>query len=76
MVEVGVHEAKSQLSALLRRVADGEEVLIKRGGKPVARLVPVIPAQRRELGMDARVLVVPEDFDEPMSDDDLADFEQ
>lgn len=40
-MEVGVHEAKTHLSRLLRRVEEGEEVTIVRGGEPVARLVPV-----------------------------------
>lgn len=40
MITVGVAEAKTQLSTLLDRVAGGEEVLITRHGKPIARLVP------------------------------------
>ncbi len=40
MLEVGAFEAKNTLGALLDRVERGEEVLIKRRGKPVARLVP------------------------------------
>lgn len=43
MIEVGAFEAKNKLSALLERVERGEEVLITRRGKPVARLVPVTP---------------------------------
>lgn len=75
-MEVGVHQAKSQLSALLRRVADGEEIVIKRGNEPVARLVPVAPTQPRELGMDAADLVVPDDFDDPLPDNVLDEFER
>ena len=41
MVEVGVHEAKTHLSRLLTQVAAGEDVVITRSGRPVARLVPV-----------------------------------
>ena len=53
---VGAYEAKSHFSALLERVAGGEEILITRHGTPVARLVPVQPtvseASRREaIGM-------------------------
>jgi prevent-host-death family protein len=40
MVIVNVHEAKTQLSRLLLKVWSGEEVIIARDGKPVARLVP------------------------------------
>ncbi|WP_419939555.1 type II toxin-antitoxin system Phd/YefM family antitoxin [Candidatus Palauibacter sp.] len=39
MIEVGTFEAKTHLSSLLKRVADGEEVLITRRGVPVARIV-------------------------------------
>lgn len=48
MITVGAFEAKTQFSALLERVARGEEVLITRHGKPIARLVPeqVIDRQR------------------------------
>jgi prevent-host-death family protein len=40
MIEVGAFEAKNKLSALLDRVEQGEEVVITRHGRPVARLVP------------------------------------
>lgn len=40
MIEIGAFEAKNKLSALLDRVEQGEEVLITRHGRPVARLVP------------------------------------
>jgi len=50
-VQVNVHEAKTQLSRLLARVAAGEEVVIAKAGTPVARLVPVEqPKKKRELG--------------------------
>ena len=42
MVTVGVHEAKTTLSRLLRRASAGEDVVITRDGEPVARLVPVV----------------------------------
>jgi len=74
MIEVGVHEAKSSLSKLLRQVAAGEEVVILRGREPVARLVPVEGSRLRLLGEDAGVYEVPDDFDAPLSDDDLDAF--
>lgn len=45
MTTVGVHEAKTRLSQLLRDVERGEEVVVTRGGKPVARIVPVAPSR-------------------------------
>ena len=49
MIEVGAFEAKTHLSSLLEQVSRGEEVLIRRRGKPVAKLVPVQQAERRQL---------------------------
>jgi prevent-host-death family protein len=75
MFEVGVHEAKTTLSALLRRVAAGEEVLITSSGEPVARLVPAQRHPRRTLGRDQGKFEVPEDFNAPLDDDLLSAFE-
>jgi prevent-host-death family protein len=41
MIQVNVHAAKTQLSRLLERVEGGEEIVIARNSRPVARLVPV-----------------------------------
>lgn len=75
MVEVGVHEAKTHLSRLLTQVAAGEDVVITRSGRPVARLVPVERTGRRKLGMDRGRFVIPDDFDAPLPDDLLDAFE-
>jgi prevent-host-death family protein len=76
MLEVNVHQAKTQLSDLLRRVAAGEEVIIARAGTPVARLVPIETPARRLLGLDEGLYEVPEDFDSPLPDDVLSGFER
>lgn len=76
MIEVNIHQAKTQLSQLLRRVSAGEEVVIARAGKPIARLVPVEAAPRRLLGLDEGLFEVPDDFDAPLSDDVLSEFDQ
>jgi len=65
---VGVHEAKTHLSKLLKRAAAGEEIIISSGGTPMARLVGVEPTLR-ELGFDEGRFTVPEDFDDPMPDE-------
>ena len=75
MIDVGVHEAKTNLSKLLRRVELGEEVIIRRGGEPIARIVPFAPTDRRVLGEDAGVYVVPDDFDAPLPDELLDAFD-
>jgi len=76
MTEVGVHEAKTHLSRLLRRVAAGEQIIITSGGRPTARLVPFQPNQSRELGFDAGLLSIPEDFDDPLPSEVVEDFER
>jgi prevent-host-death family protein len=76
MTEVGVHEAKTHLSRLLRRVAAGEVIVITSGGRPAARLVPVEPPTTRELGFDKGVMTIPEDFDASLPPDILDDFER
>ena len=76
MIQVNIHEAKTQLSRLLARVEAGEEVVIARAGRPVARLsaVTVAPGERR-LGLDAGLFRVPDDFDAPLADELLDTFE-
>ena len=73
---VNVHEAKTHLSRLLDRVAAGEEIVIAKAGRPVARLIPITRSGKRPLGMDAGRVFIAEDFDEPLPDDILADFER
>lgn len=74
VVRVGVHEAKTRLSQLLRLVDAGQEVEISRGGEPVAKIVPIRSPGKRRLGTDEGVFVVPDDFDAPLPDDVLARF--
>ena len=75
MAEVNIHEAKTHLSQLLQRVAAGEEIVISRAGKPVARLVPIQPAFVRTLGIDRGLYEVPDDFDAALPPDVQAAFE-
>ncbi len=71
---VGVYEAKTHLSRLLDEVAAGEDVVITRRGVVVARLVaPDSP--HRELGIDAGLFEVPDDFDAPLPEEILRLFE-
>lgn len=76
MIEVNVHEAKTHLSRLLARVAAGEEVVLARAGKPIARLVPFRRLKgERPLGIDRGRYQVPDDFDAALPEDLLAAFE-
>lgn len=76
MTQVSVYEAKTHLSRLLRRVAAGEEVVIARAGKPIARLVPFKRGRAREFGIDAGTFEVPDDFNEPLPEELLREFER
>ncbi|MGH8610633.1 MAG: type II toxin-antitoxin system Phd/YefM family antitoxin [Gammaproteobacteria bacterium] len=72
--QVNVHEAKSQLSALLARVEAGEEVVISRANKPIARLVPYGQSKPpRRLGEAKGLVEIRPDFDQ-LPDDFMTDF--
>ena len=73
MTQVNVQEAKTRLSDLLLRSEQGEEIVIARAGRPVARLVPVAAVVPRQFG--PMRLDVPDDFDDPMNDVELAAWE-
>ena len=72
---VNVHEAKTHFSQLLARVSKGEEIVIARAGKPVARLVPLASGTtRRTPGSAAGLVHLSDDFDAPLPEDLLAEF--
>lgn len=64
---VNVHEAKTRFSKLLKRVQLGEEIVIAKAGKPVARLVPFAPpALVRKPGTAKGLITISDDFDAPL----------
>jgi prevent-host-death family protein len=73
MRTVKIHEAKTHLSRLLERVEKGEEIMIARGDRPVARLVPVSAPPRRPGRLKGRIRMS-RDFDAPLPPDLLAAF--
>ncbi len=77
MTTVFIETADTELSRLVDEVVAGEEVIIQRAGKPIARLVPVAPVLKpsRVLGGLAGQLSVPDNFDDPLPDDMLDAFE-
>ena len=76
MLTVNIHEAKTHLSRLLRRVSAGEEIVIARSGRPVARLVPIAPPPTaRRPGTARGRLVLRDDFDAPLPEEELDRFE-
>ena len=76
MSTVTIHQAKTNLSKLIQKVAAGEEVIIARGAKPVARLVPVgeVKGKRQPGSLKGRLRVGPEFF-EPLSESELSLWE-
>lgn len=71
---LNIHEAKTHLSKLIEAVESGDEVVIAKAGKPVAKLVPLTAAPLRSPGSMKGKFVLPEDFDAPLPDDVLASF--
>jgi prevent-host-death family protein len=78
MKTVNIHEAKTNLSRLVERVAKGESVVIARAGKPLVKLVPLGDAERRapqRLGFMDGEFTVPDDFDRMGSEEIVSLFE-
>lgn len=78
MPTVNIHEAKTQLSRFVDQAAAGEEIIIARAGKPVARLAPLQTRQMqpRRLGLGKGKFTLPEDFDGMNASDIERMFEQ
>lgn len=76
METINIHRAKTQLSRLIERVNAGEEIVIAKAGRPVARLVPATaPTAPRMPGLMKGRIRVSKDFDAPLADDLLDAFE-
>jgi prevent-host-death family protein len=74
-MEVNIHEAKTHFSRLLEKVELGEEVIIARAGKPIARLVPLESASKtRILGTAEPAFVLKPGWDDPMTEEELAEW--
>lgn len=73
MIEVNIHEAKTHLSRLLAKVAEGEEVVIARSGEPIARILPIERVgSKRVLGQDAGRVAIADDFDAPLDPETMS----
>lgn len=72
MTQVNIHEAKTTLSKLLERVLNGEEIIIAKAGRPIARLTPIecAPAPRKPGSARGQVVIAP-DFDAPLPEFEL-----
>jgi prevent-host-death family protein len=69
MQQVNMHEAKTHFSKLIQKVLNGEEVIIAKGNKPVAKLVSIDGAKpKRKLETAKGKIKIAPDFDEPLDD--------
>lgn len=76
-MQVNIHAAKTNLSKLIKKVSEGEEVVIARSGKPVAKIVAYKTEARNRVPGSARGMIsIAPDFNEPLSEEVLKDFEQ
>ena len=76
MQTINIHDAKTQFSKLIEAVAQGEEIIIAKAGKPAARLMPMATATIvRAPGALKGKIRIADDFDAPLSNDVLAGFE-
>ena len=75
MTRVDIHQAKTEFSRLVDRAASGEEIIIAKAGRPVARLVPYLAkgTARRPGAMRAKIRIK-RNFDEPLSKELLVSF--
>lgn len=72
---INLYAAKSQLSKLVERAAAGEEIIIAKAGRPLARLVPLSKQREpRRLGMLKGQIVIHDDFDAPLPEEIAAAF--
>jgi prevent-host-death family protein len=75
MRTVNIHAAKTHLSRLVDEVAAGEEIVIAKAGKPLARLVPFTSTRERRIpGLMKGKLWIAEDFDEPLPEEIMEAF--
>jgi len=72
-----IHDAKTHFSKLLNRVGTGEEVIIAKAGKHLARLVPINKSiQKRTPGSAKKYIFMADNFNEPLPEDILNAFEK
>jgi len=76
MLTINIHEAKTHLSRFIEKAAAGEEIIIAKAGKPIAKLVPLHSlSSPRSLGIFKGQLNVPEDFDAALPEDVVMQFQ-
>lgn len=75
MSKINIHEAKTHLSRYVEEAARGKEIVIAKAGKPIARIAPLAIAKiPRKLGLLNGKARIPDNFNAPLSDEQLAEF--
>jgi len=74
-IKANIHDAKTNLSKLIKLAIEGEEVIIAKAGKPVAKLVPFVEkSTERELGFLKGKIELRDDIDEPLPEEIIEEF--
>ena len=74
-IQVNIYEAKSNFSKLINQAIAGEEIIIAKSGKPVAKLVPFEkPLRNRKPGSAKGKIIIYDDFNAPLPEDLLREF--
>jgi prevent-host-death family protein len=75
-MQIAIAEAKSHFAELVRKAEQGEDIVLTRYGKAVARIVATVPEQKRSLiGCLKGQIVISDDFEDPLPEELLATFE-
>ncbi len=74
-IQVNIYETKTMLSKLINRAIEGEEVIIAKSGKPVARIVPIIKKDnKRKAGLFKDAVEYEDDIDNPLTEEEIEEF--
>jgi prevent-host-death family protein len=75
MYTVNIHQAKTHLSRLIEDAMQGEEIIIAKAGKPLVKLSSIESKKTRRFGLLKGKIQLADDFDMPLPEDILKDFE-
>ncbi|MBA7578155.1 hypothetical protein ES708_20011 [subsurface metagenome] len=73
-IVANIHDAKTNLSKLIARTLDGEEVIIAKNGNPIVKLVPLRVPKKRKLGTFKGSITLSEDIDKPLPEQIVKEF--
>ena len=76
VMTLNLYEAKTQLSALVDAAAAGDEIIISKNGRPMAKLVAFKAVTKRKPGRLKGKIWMSDDFDAPMTSEEIASWEQ